>query len=113
MPGLPLASLSENWGACMTRSAEPELFPVPPPHPSFFIKKEMRARGWNRTRLAYRMGGDVIINRLSIELYFEVGPTEPNLRIGSGEDFGRAFGVPAEFFLNLERAWLQQTGVSA
>jgi plasmid maintenance system antidote protein VapI len=77
-------------------------------HPSIFIQEEMRARGWSRSELARRMGGDHRFNRLCIDLYFLVGPDEPNLRIGNGENFARAFGVPAEFFRNLETAWLKR-----
>lgn len=74
-------------------------------HPSVFIAEEMEARGWDRDDLARLMGGDFGISRLSIDLYFEVGPRERDLLIGDGQDFGRAFGVSPEFFLNLETAW--------
>lgn len=80
-------------------------------HPSVFIREEMRARRWSRRKLAERMGGNVAVNMLSIDLYFDVGPKEPNLRIGDGENFARALGVRAEFFRNLETAWLQSHGV--
>ncbi len=75
-------------------------------HPSEFIIDEMEARGWDLDELARRMGGDFAINRLSLDLYFIVGPKEPDLLIGDGEDFALAFGVSAEFFRNLEAAWL-------
>jgi hypothetical protein len=68
----------------------------------------MDVRGWDRDELARRMGGDEGLNRCSIEFYFEIGPTEPNLLIGDGEDFARALGVSAEFFRNLERSWRKQ-----
>ncbi len=80
-------------------------------HPSVFIQEEMDARGWDRNHLARRMGNDWAVNRLSLDLYFEVGPNEPGLRMGDGEDFARAFGVSAEFFVNLEMAWLRGQGV--
>jgi hypothetical protein len=75
-------------------------------HPSVFIIEEMEARGWDRWELARRMGGDYRQRRLEIDLYFEVGPGEPDLRIGDGEDFALAFGCSAEFFRNLEKIWL-------
>lgn len=53
-----------------------------------------------------RMGGDFGVKRLALDLYFEVGPTEPNLRLGDPQDIADAFGVDRDFFLNLERAWL-------
>jgi hypothetical protein len=85
----------------------PTMSDTAPPHPSEFIAEEMEARGWDRWELARRMGGDYRMRRLEIDLYFEVGPGERNLRIGDGEDFARAFGVSAEFFRNLEAAWLK------
>jgi plasmid maintenance system antidote protein VapI len=86
-------------------TGNPKRMPAEVFHPSEFIRDEMDARGWTRDDLALRMGGDFAINRVGLELYFEAGPTEPDLLIGDGKDFARAFGVSAEFFLNLERAW--------
>lgn len=80
------------------------------PHPSEFIREEMAARGWSRDLLASAMCRDPLdthewsVNRLSIDLYFEVGPTDPRLLI-SPELFARAFGVSSALFENLERAW--------
>jgi plasmid maintenance system antidote protein VapI len=85
----------------------------PVPHPSVFIQEEMDARGWDRWEVARRMGGDYRRNRLIIDLYFEIGPEKPNMRIGDGEDFARAFDVSAEYFLNMEKAWLEQRKESA
>ena len=76
-------------------------------HPSVFIQEEMDARGWDRDELARRMGGDFGDVRIGLDFYFEIGPETPDLRIGDGEDFARAFGVDAEFFLALEAAWLK------
>jgi hypothetical protein len=81
-------------------------------HPSIVIQTEMVARGWTRDELAIRMGGDFGINRLALDLYLEIGPDEKDLRIGDGEDFARAFGVSAEFFLSLEKAWLASVGAT-
>ena len=89
----------------MTQENATERRPAEAFHPSVFICEEMEARGWDRWDLAHRMGGDPATNRLSIDLYLEVGPREPNLLIGDGEDFARAFGTSAEFWRNLETAW--------
>lgn len=77
-------------------------------HPSVFIKDELEARGWTLDMLAMRMGPEFGIHRLALDFYLELGPSEPTIRIGkeSAEAFGRAFGVSPQFFLNLERAWL-------
>jgi hypothetical protein len=79
------------------------------PHPSVYIRDELKARRWSRDRLAIEMGGDWAINRLAIDLYFIVGPTDAKCRIGteSARQFSRAFGVSATLFLNLEKAWLK------
>ena len=78
-------------------------------HPSVYIKDELEARGWTLDMLAMRMGPEFGINRLSLDFYFEFGPTEPNMRIGevSAKALGRAFGVSPQFFLNMEKEWLK------
>ena len=77
------------------------------------MREEMEARGWDRWTLARHMGGDYLMTRLQIDLYFEVGPDKPNMRLGkTGEDFARAFDVSAEFFRNLEAAWLRSLAMT-
>lgn len=88
-----------------------ERIPAEVSHPSVFIQEEMDARGWDRDQLALRMGGVFVINRLALDCYFEIGPEETGLRMGDAKDFERAFDVSAEFFLNLEKAWLKAQGV--
>jgi plasmid maintenance system antidote protein VapI len=81
------------------------------PHPSIYIREELVARRWTRNRLALEMGGTFGVNRLMIDMYFMVGPKEPNMRIGdeTAEQFAHAFGTSKELFLNLENAWLKST----
>ena len=76
-------------------------------HPSVFILDELDERGWTRDELAVRMGGESAINRLTLDMYFEVGPTEPSLLLGeeTARQLGRAFGVSPQFFLRLHAAW--------
>lgn len=85
--------------------------PARVPHPSEYIQEEMDERGWDRDRLATAMMAADDDNwgiwRLAIDFYFEVGPTERNLRLDP-EAFARAFGVSPELFINLEAAWLNQ-----
>lgn len=77
------------------------------PHPSKIIREEMKARGWNRDTLAMRMGPEWPTNRLSLDLYFEVGPLRTNMVIGaqSAKKFAKAFDMTPEFFMNLCTAW--------
>lgn len=75
-------------------------------HPSVFMQEEMEARGWDRDDLASAMAcPDWGITRLSLDFYFDVGPNEPDMLMGDAEDFARAFGTSASFWLNLEAAW--------
>ena len=79
-------------------------------HPSKFIQEELDARGWDWDDLAFKMEGeDFAINRLALEVYFIFGPDDPNCRIGElmAHDLAKAFGVSKEFFINLEKLWLQ------
>ena len=78
-------------------------------HVSDFIQEELDARGWSRADLANAMGMECCVrNMLVLDVLFEVGPTHPNCRLGreTAERIGGAFGVSADFLLNLERAWL-------
>lgn len=76
-------------------------------HPSVFIQDEMDARGWTRDELARRMGGDFAVTRLSLDLYFSVHSR--NLRMGeeSISSFAKAFGGSEDYFVNLEKAWIE------
>lgn len=78
-------------------------------HPSVFIGEEMEARGWGLDDLAARMGPPLDVNRLAVELYLVVGPTEPRLLLGDSvaAALAVAFGTSPELFANLERAWLE------
>lgn len=77
-------------------------------HPSVFIQEEMDARGWSRDDLALRMGGDFATDRLALEVYF-ILQHKRSMRIGDkfARQLARAFDVSPEFFLNLERIWLE------
>ena len=78
-----------------------------PEHPSVFIQDEMDARDWDRTALAFTIAGDPRLNMLALDFYFDVGPDEPDLRIGTmAGDIAKAFDVSEGMLLNLESAWL-------
>lgn len=81
-------------------------------HPAKYIREEMRARGWQPTDVAARMGGDPIRNLLEVELYLAV--QDPRLRLGDdgAARLARAFDVSPDLFLNLETAWLSMQEVA-
>jgi hypothetical protein len=81
-------------------------------HPSEFIKEELEARRWSVAELAMRMAnGDreqYGIEMLALEMYLEIGPETPGLRLGNdgGRLMAAAFDVSPDLFLNLEKSWL-------
>lgn len=79
------------------------------PHPSVFVAEEVAARGWTPDELALRLGGYRDMNVLALCMYFAVGPTHTNCRIGDSlaAALDRAFDVSPGYFLNLEAAWLR------
>ena len=77
-------------------------------HPADFMQNEMDARGWSDVDVAARMGGDPVKTLLIVQMYLAVGKThDRRLRFGdTAEKFAVAFGISAEFWLNLEREFL-------
>jgi HTH-type transcriptional regulator/antitoxin HigA len=84
-------------------------------HPSEYIVEELEARGWTRDRLATEMRGeDWGTDRLAIDLYLEIGPTNPGCRLGAmADDLARVFGTSAELWRNLEASWLAHPSTKA
>ena len=83
-------------------------------HPSEFIQDELEARGWSIEILAVHMAGfEIEKNKLTLDLYSTIGPEETSMRIGdeTAEKLSAAFGISAEFFINLEKSWLKANGV--
>lgn len=112
----------------MSMTVMPVLMPYDVPHPSVFILEEMAARGWNRDLLAWllvlnaanfkealaaldsrsyaKLTPDWQIERLALDLYFDVGPSEPSMVMGdTAAKFARVFGTSERFFYNLEESW--------
>ena len=77
-------------------------------HPSEYIQEELEARGWTMDMLVARMGGDEKEQRLAMDIYM-CTPHDPGVLLGDdgAADLERAFGVSKQFWLNLERAWLE------
>lgn len=86
-------------------------------HPSVFIREEMEARGWNIQLLSIAMSEEddameIAINRMTLDLYFDLDPKITNARLGkeTASKLARAFDVSPDYFLNLEAAWLKGVG---
>jgi HTH-type transcriptional regulator/antitoxin HigA len=79
-----------------------QIAPIPVDHPGTFIEEELEERGWTQADLAYVLGWDP--SQLN-KLIKGVTSITPDTAIALGD----AFDVPAEFFLNLQKAYeLQQ-----
>lgn len=115
LDGIPLAKFAcryaaadfiETLSAKLRLSAPPQRLPAEAFHPAEFILEEMRARGWKLDDVAIRMGGDEDMNALTLGLYLTV--RLPGMRLGdkTAAALGCAFDVDAQYFLNLEAAWL-------
>lgn len=79
-------------------------------HPAEYIQEELDERGWTLRDLVFRMrryedAKDWAINMLTFEMYMAVREPGVVLDEEMARDLGTAFGVSAEFFLNLDRAW--------
>lgn len=71
---------------------------IAPDHPGTFISEELEARGWAKGDLAYILGTDPA--DLSRILNGKVG-----ISAKMANALGDAFGVPAEFFANLQKLY--------
>lgn len=75
-------------------------------HPGTFIEEELEARGWTQADLAYILGWDPSqLNKL-IKGQTSITPD-------SAVALGDAFDMPAEFFLNLQKAYELQNAKRA
>lgn len=74
-------------------------------HISEFIKEEMEERGWDRLELARRMGGDFPQNLLVLDLMFAVQDQNLYLDKETADQLSHAFGVSAQFFINIDLDW--------
>lgn len=74
--------------------------------PGECVAEEMKARGWSSLDVARRMGGDVGMNLLCVDMLI-ANAREPNLLLDDemARQLGLAFEVSSQFFVNLERMW--------
>lgn len=81
-------------------------------HPSVFISEELEARNWSAEMFIDAMMQHYGESREKLELivlmYFDIGPTDKRIRMGDtlADLLHRVFGVSREFWLGLERSWL-------
>lgn len=81
-------------------------------HPTVLINDELESRGWTLETLAQRIaastGDDLAQTGMVLLAYWDIGPTTENMRMGGwlANALSDAFGISAEYFLNLEKAWL-------
>jgi HTH-type transcriptional regulator/antitoxin HigA len=68
------------------------------PHPGFFIREELDARGWNQRDLAYILGTPEQAVNLIISGKRGISPE-------MAKALGEAFEVHADFFANLQKAY--------
>lgn len=73
--------------------------------PAETIEDELAARGWTTYDLAMRMGGDVGVNQLAVDLLLACRWRGCLVGAEMAEQLHRAFGVSAQFWLNLDAAW--------
>lgn len=78
--------------------------------PGEFIKDELNERGWSTFELAKRMSGDVALNSCNIGLLIHAPDKAMILDKDTSARLGRAFGVSADFFRNLDCAWRALAG---
>ena len=72
-------------------------------HISKFIQDEIDARGWTIAQVAMRMGG-FAEDLLTLSLIMDVHDKYILLGEETAEALGRAFGISAEYFINLDKA---------
>jgi len=76
------------------------------PHPGEFIKDEIAARGWAQRDLAYILGvKDQAINPIM--------SGKRGISPDMAQAFSKAFGISAEYFLNLQKAYELSTAKAA
>lgn len=69
-----------------------------------YISDEMEARGWDQWELARRMGGDLNVNYLTLEL---CQLEDKRLVLGeeAAKQLAHAFGTSHQIWLNLDESW--------
>lgn len=81
-------------------------------HPGEYLQDELDARGWSTRDCAERMGGDVDVDHLALDILIACasapdGHAGTRVRINDRIAFAleRALGTSAETWMNLDRAY--------
>ena len=79
-------------------------------HLSEFINEELAERGWTLRDLVFRMRryegeADWAVEMLAMEMFMTVHEKSIFLDQKTADGLATAFGVSAQFFLNMHEAW--------
>lgn len=103
----PLREPSRDYGRRVARAILTAIAEGFLTHPSVLLEEELEVRGWTHRDMAGHMGGDPAIDELALDFY--AASHHPQARLGTlAEGIGRAFGTGAEFWTNMEQAWLRK-----
>lgn len=94
----------ERISAALASRIPAEVFPV-----GIFILEEMKARGWTTHKVAALMRGPTDVNELAIELTLYAPTKGVLLGEDMGRDLARVFGTSEDYWLNLDKAWQQDS----
>ncbi len=77
-----------------------------------YLAEELEARGWTTRECAERMGGNVDVDHLTLDLHLaelasppEHAINDATLHPDTAAGLSRAFGSSAELWMNLDRAY--------
>ena len=77
-----------------------------------YIDEELKERGWTTRDCAERMGGDVAVDMLTLDLHLAVlsapeghGIHDATMSQETADGLSRAFGTSAELWMNLDRSY--------
>ena len=77
-------------------------------HPGEYLADELEARGWTTRDCAARMGGDLAVDTLALDLLIACWQGGENrVRLGQemADGLSRAFGTSAKLWMNLDAAY--------
>lgn len=97
--------ITQRQTVSLAEARKIKALPPGPPHPIDIFWTELDARGWTVQALAARIGGDTLGNRALLWHWLRHPTRELELGPIWAAKLDTAFGLGADFFLNLEKAW--------